>query len=87
MESSKQEHWSGFPCPLSGDLPDPEIEPASLCLLHWQADSLPTYATWEVILYIVVCTSQPQLILDDFVILFLKEDHFGLKFGGNVLPS
>ena len=26
---------------LSGDLPDPGMEPASLCLLPWQADSLP----------------------------------------------
>ena len=26
----RQEHWSGFPFPLPGDLPDPRIEPASL---------------------------------------------------------
>ena len=24
-----QEYWSGLPCPLPGDLPDPGIEPAS----------------------------------------------------------
>ena len=35
-----QEHWSGFPRLSPGDLPDPGIEPAFLCLLHWQADSL-----------------------------------------------
>ena len=23
-----QEHWSGLPCPPSGDLPDPGMEPA-----------------------------------------------------------
>ena len=28
-------------CPPPGDLPDPEIEPTSLCLLHWQVGSLP----------------------------------------------
>ena len=28
-----------LPCPSPGDLPDPGIEPLSLCLLHWQADS------------------------------------------------
>ena len=33
--SSKQEHWSGFPYPPPGDLPDPVIEPTSLCLLLW----------------------------------------------------
>ena len=27
---SRQEYWSGLPCPLPGDLPDAEIEPASL---------------------------------------------------------
>ena len=27
---SKQEYWSGLPCPPSGDLPDPRIELKSL---------------------------------------------------------
>ena len=30
MGFSKQEYWSGLPCPPSGDLPDPGIEPVSL---------------------------------------------------------
>ena len=29
MGFSKQEYWSGLPCPPPGDLPDPGIEPAS----------------------------------------------------------
>ena len=37
MGFSRQEHWSGLPCPPPGDLPDPGIEPASPAL---QADSL-----------------------------------------------
>ena len=41
MGFSRQEYWSELPCPLPGDLPHPGIEPASLCLLHWQAGSLP----------------------------------------------
>jgi len=36
VEFSKQEYWSGLPCP-SGDLPDPGIEPWSPAL---QVDSL-----------------------------------------------
>ena len=40
MRFSRQEYWSGLPHPPPGDLPDPEIEPASLRLLHWQAGSL-----------------------------------------------
>ena len=27
---SRQEYWSGLPCPPPGDLPDPGIKPASL---------------------------------------------------------
>ena len=34
---SRQEHWSGLPCPSPGDLPDPGIKPWSPAL---QADSL-----------------------------------------------
>ena len=30
MGFSRQEHWSGLPCPHPGDLPDPETEPTSL---------------------------------------------------------
>ena len=41
MGFSKQEYWSGLPYPSPGDLPDPGIKPRSLCLLHWQASSLP----------------------------------------------
>ena len=41
MGFSKKEYWSGLPCLPPGHLPDPGIQPASLCLLHWQAGSLP----------------------------------------------
>ena len=42
MEFPMQEYWSGVPFPSPGDLPDPDIKAKSLCLLHWQAESLPT---------------------------------------------
>ena len=29
MGFSRQEYWSGLPCPLPGDLPNPENEPGS----------------------------------------------------------
>ena len=38
MEFSRQEYWSGLPCPPPGDLPKLVIEPRSPTL---QADSLP----------------------------------------------
>jgi len=33
MEFSRQEYWSGWPCPPPRDLPDPEIEPVSPALV------------------------------------------------------
>ena len=39
---SRQEYWSGFPGPPSGDLPNPGIESASPLSPGLQADSLPT---------------------------------------------
>ena len=39
MGFSRQEYWSGLPCPLPGDLPNPGIEPTSPAL---KADSLPS---------------------------------------------
>ena len=30
MGFSRQQYWSGLPCPSPGDLPDPGIKPASL---------------------------------------------------------
>ena len=53
MGFSRQEYWSGQPCPSPGDLPGPGIEPGSPEL---QADSLPSeppgepqghYPEWE----------------------------------------
>ena len=41
MKFSRQESCSGLLFPTPRDLPDPGIEPVSLCLLHWQVDSLP----------------------------------------------
>ena len=36
---SRQEYWSGLPCPPPGDPPNPGIKPG--CFLHWQVSSLP----------------------------------------------
>ena len=42
MEFSRQEYWSGLPCPAPGDLPNPGVEPRSPAL---QMDSLPSEPT------------------------------------------
>ena len=41
MGFSRQEYWSGLPCPPPGDLPDPGIEPEFPASLALQADYLP----------------------------------------------
>ena len=47
MGFSKQEDWSGFPCPSPGDLPDPGIESASLTSPALAGRFFTTSATWE----------------------------------------
>ena len=41
MGFSRQEYWSGLPFPSPEALPDPGSNPHLLCLLPWQAGSLP----------------------------------------------
>ena len=42
MGFSRQEYWSGLPCSLLGDLPDPGFETAS-----FMSPALATNTTWE----------------------------------------
>ena len=57
MGFSRQEYWSGLPCPPPGDLPHPRIEPESLSLLYWEGGSLPLVPPAEVcsFTYLFVC--------------------------------
>ena len=47
MGFSRQEYWSGLPCPPPGDLPDPGIKPESLASLALAGRFFTTSATWE----------------------------------------
>ena len=47
MEFSRQEYWSGLPCLLQGDLPDPGIKPKPLVSLTFADRFLTTSTTWE----------------------------------------
>ena len=44
---SRQEYWSGLPCPPPGVLPDPGIEPKSLTSSALAGRFFTTSATWE----------------------------------------
>ena len=50
MGFSRQEHWSGLPCPLPGDLPDPGIKPSSLMSPAMLGEFFTTSATWEALI-------------------------------------
>ena len=47
MGFSKEEYWSGLPSPPPGDLPHPQIKPASLMSPALAGGLFPTSATWE----------------------------------------
>ena len=47
MGFSKQEYWSGLPCPPPGGLPAPGIEPASLMSPALTGRFFITSTTWE----------------------------------------
>ena len=46
MGFSRQEYWSGLPCPSPGDLPDSGVEPTSLKSPVLADRFFPTSATW-----------------------------------------
>ena len=55
MEFSRQEDWSGLPCPPPGDLPDPAIELTSLKSPILPGGFFTTHATWEAHVCVCVC--------------------------------
>ena len=55
MGFSRQEYWSGLPCPPPGDLSDPGIEPASLVSPALAGRLFTTSTTWEAPLRSLIC--------------------------------
>ena len=47
MELSRQEYWSGLPCPAPRDLPHPGIEPGALMSPALVGGFFTTSTTWE----------------------------------------
>ena len=50
MGFSRQEYWSGLPCPQCTpprNLPHPGTEPMSLSLLHWQVGNFIFLENWK----------------------------------------
>ena len=69
MGFSRQEYWSGLPCPPPGDLPHPGIEPSSLRSLP--GGFFTTSTTWEarndsLVLPYKICTLLPAYKSNNF---------------------
>ena len=64
MGFSRQEYWSGLPCPPPGDLPDPGIEPVSLMSPALAGVFFTTSTTWEALLWphLTMITSLLQIL-------------------------
>ena len=62
MGFSRQEHWSGLPCPPPGDLPDPGMEPHVSCascigkriLYHWHHLASPHSTAGDFFLFVLL---------------------------------
>ena len=91
MRFSRQEYWSGLPCPSPGDLPNPGIEPGSPAL---QANSLLIQSKEEMIdkKVCLVSTERRVLCHNDALISFnysilakfsfcIRETSFCLNYG------
>ena len=50
MGFSRQEYWTGLPCPLPGDLSDPGIEPTSLMYPALASEFVTTSTSWEALI-------------------------------------
>ena len=64
MEFSRQEYWSGLPCPPPGDLPNPGIKLLSLCLSCLICTPFPKYPSFLNIL--------PLFMLNDPNFIYLS---------------
>ena len=52
MGFSRQEYWSGLPCPSPGDLPDPGIKPMSLTSPAVASGFVRTSTTWHTLQFL-----------------------------------
>ena len=76
VKFSRQEPWSGLPCPPSGDLPNPGIEPASLIPPTKAGGFFTTSDTWEA----PFTSTQGNLFLSASCY------HFSFLLGENIAP-
>ena len=68
MRFSRQEYWSGLPCPSPGDLPDPGIEPTPLTSPALAGRYFTPSATWEAQIMVLWDSKFPQSDENEIII-------------------
>ena len=63
MKFSRQEYWSGLPCPPPGDLPDPWMKTVSPGSPALAGGYFTTSATWEVHIVLIVHVFKNSVII------------------------
>ena len=80
MRYCRQEYWSGLPCPPPGHLPTQELNSHLLCLLHWQAGSLPPGPPGKPSCNLSGYIYFPLLLIKETLITFWRNTHLHLWF-------
>ena len=75
MEFSRQEYWSGLPFPSPGDLPDPEIKPASPALAGGFFNTEPPGKPFMLIISVTEQTRKFHYVYQDMTTVLLINVH------------
>ena len=81
MEFSRQEYWSGLPCPAPGDLPNPGTKPTSLTSPALAGGFFTIWATWEALDFVkcFFCVNwDDRILLFCFVNVAYDTDRFSI---------
>ena len=65
MGFSRQDYWSGLPCPPPGDLPIPGIEPTSLGSPAWAGGFFTTSTIWDALMLLCLRMVSSFLMIPD----------------------
>ena len=83
MGFSMQEYWSGLPCPPTGDLPDPRIEPSSFMSPALAGGFFTTSATWEALHFNLIIHLRDFQTKSHSEVLGIKDSTY--EFEGNTV--
>ena len=83
MRLSRQEYWSGLPCPPSGDLPGLGTEPGSLTSPALAGQFFTSTATWKA--HLAPCLAQSKALINIFWLKERVSRNLFIALGGMVI--